>query len=1001
MKRIFASAAVLILLLSAAACAADEEMLVPGEDDLWAAAGRSFVQDKDKAGAMQQYQLFLNESRKSPRAAAARFMLAECYFFSGDSHGALMEYEQVFEHDGRSRYLEASVLLRTGECLFNLGRFDEAVRTFNTLLADYSGVFLEGETLFDLGQTYVITGDWEGLERSYEKLLESRPGYRDLPAVKFALGVLAYQAERYDEAIALFEDVKTDRGLYFLGRCYDATGQYILAIQRFRQAQRRFPDSPLAEDISFSIADAFYDSGQNRIARRSYKTFIEEHPESRHVPTALYKLACISYREKAHNDCIRQVEDLCDAHPEAEICAEANYLAGLAWMDLERPSHAIFSFTEVVKRFPDNPVASAAMHKIIYAYVAEENYNQAVLMAKQFFQQYPGDHLGARVGVLKGFSHYRLEEYELAIRDFQNVMDQYVNTDVGERALFLATTAYFDLAQFDRLITNYHFIANRLLPTPSDWRARTYYYLGEAYYAQGLYREAVGMFRLVLTGYPRSNVAVASLQGMVAGYSQMDEYDLALAEQEKFLLALANADSEEGENSLAVGSLYFNQHKYEDALQHFTEFLEKHPDGEEAPAAMLNQGDCYYRLQYYEQAVAVWKQLIADHPDAPEVQEAVYRVADTEFGLGEFAAASGTYKTLLSRFPEGAHAADAAFGIANCHYNLQADDAAIAAFGAFLDRFPEDARVEDAELGIQSCFYRSGRDIEEYVAQRPDSPMAADFYWTKGQDFFAEEKYEAAAKAFEKVTLEYADSESSPGALFYLAESYYRMEQLDQALAGFRNFATTNPDHELAALARFRAGTVLFKQESFETAATTYELLTEQDPGCEYAPLALFNAALCYQELEDWPSAIGTLMWFIADYPDHENASGLWYQIATLYQDEMGDYTHALEAYAKAETAGEAGPEEIGFRRGECYEKMGRIGDALSAYETAAGVGSPGAPFRIASLAQIGQLSEDRGDWPAAIQAYQQIIKADGNPEWTAMAQGRIAEIQANQTAGQ
>jgi len=1000
MRRIRAITIVLLLLAPVALFAGDEEKLVPSEDELWITAGKSFTGSEDKAAAMQQYQLYLNEYGKSSRAAKARFMLGECYFKTGDSHGALNEYEKVGDHNGFDSYLAASVLLRSGECLFNLERFDESVAMFDRLLADHSETFLEGETLFDLGQTYVITGNWEGLERVYEKLLEARPGYRDLPAVKFALGVLAYQADRFDEAITLFENVKTDRGLYFLGRCYEATGQYILAIQRYRQAQRRFPDSPLAEDIAFSIADAFYNSGQDRIARRSYKGFIEENPESRHVPVALYKLACIAYRESAYNDCIRQVEDLVEAHPDADICAEADYLAGLSYMALERPSNAIFSFTEVFKRHPENPVASAALHKIVYAYTAEQNYDQAVLMAEQFFRQYSGDHLSARVRVLKGFSHYRLEEYDLAIQDFQNVMDQYVNTDVGERALFLATVTYFDLAQFDRLITNYHFIANRLLPTPSDWRARTYYYLGEAYYSQGLFREAVGMYRLVLTGYPRSNVAVASLQGMVAGYSQIDEYDLALEEQEKFMLALANADSEEGENSLAVGSLYFNQHKYEEALQHFTDFLAKNPSGDEAPSAMLNQGDCYYRLQYYEQAVATWQKLLSDHPESIEAEEARYRVADTRFGLGDFAGARSSYSDLLRRNPEGEHAADAAFGVANCHYNEQNDDAAIAAFGSFLETFPDDARVEDAELGIQSCFYRSGRDIEEYVALRPDSPMAADYYWTKGQESFAEGKYEAAAKAFEKVTLEFADSESSPGALYYLAESYYRMEQLDQALAGFRNFAKTHPDHDLAALSRFRAGTVLFKQEEYEKASTTYELLAEQDPGSEYAPLALYNAALSYQELEDWPSAIGTMMWILADFPEHENAKGLWYQVASLYQEEMGDYQHALESYDKAEAAGDVDPDEIGFRRGECYEKMGRLDLALSCYEISASAGSASAPFRIASLAQIGQICEGRSDWPGAIQAYQRIINANGKPEWTEMAQGRIAEIQANQPVG-
>ena len=127
------------------------------------------------------------------------------------------------------------------------------------------------------------------------------------------------------------------------------------------------------------------------------------------------------------------------------------------------------------------------------------------------------------------------------------------------------------------MITNYNYLASKLLPTPSPWRARTYYYLGEAYFDQGLYRESAGMYRLVLTGYPHSNVAAASLQGLVASLSRNGQYELALEEQDKFLLALANADSDKGTNSLAVGSIYFNQRNYEDALEAVQRFPGQEP----------------------------------------------------------------------------------------------------------------------------------------------------------------------------------------------------------------------------------------------------------------------------------------------------------------------------------------------------------------------------------------------------------------------------------------
>jgi TolA-binding protein len=992
--------ALLLLAFGVPATAGDGDQIQVSEQDLWTAAGEAFAHEGDKTAALQQYQLFLSHYKKSDRAAKAQFMLAECYFRDGDWGQAFREYDRVRKFKGRDRYLEASVMLRMGECQYNQGRLEDALQSFTRLLEKYPETYLADEALFELGQVQAASLNWRHLDKTYTGLLAERPGYRELPRVRFALGIFAYVEERYEEAAEYFGDVPSDLGLYYLGRCLEETGQYILAIQRYRQALRMYPESPMADDVAFSIAEAFYNSGQNKVAARSYAEFLDRFPDSEFNATARYKSACVDYRMEKYDDALRKLGKLCDDLVDDPICALAHYLAGTAHMAKGERSHAVFSYTEVVKRFPDSELASAAMHKIIFAYVDEHNYPQAILMAEEFLNYFPGDLLAARVQVLKGYAHMQLEEYDVAVQEFQNVMDRHVNTDVGERALFLATSTYYELEQYDRLITNYHFIANRLLPTPSEWRARTYHHLGEAYYSEGLFREAGGMYRLVLTGYPRSDVAAASLQGLVASYSQLGEYEVALEEQEKFLFSLANDDSEEGSNSLALGSLYFNQKEYEKAMEQFMRFLQANPDSPDAAPAMMNLGDCYYRLQYYENAVETWAEMLNRFPKSAEAEEATYRLADTRFGLGDYPGAIAAYKQLEQRFPDGVYTADAAFGIANCYYNTQQDDMAIAAFQGFLENFSDDPRTEDAEMGIQSAYYRSGKDMGEYLSANQDSPLAADYYWTQGQNAFAEGNYEQAARTFEKVTMDYADSESAPAALFYLAESYYRMEQNEQALAGYRNFTLTHGDDDLVGLARFREGTVLFKEERFEEAAGVYELLTDQDPDGQYAALALYNAGLCYQEMEDWASSIGVLMRFQADYPDDERNQGIWYQIATLYQEEMGDYESAIDAYDRTLQKGEAGIEEIGYRQGECYVKLGRTADAVASYERSAGGADIAAPHRIASLAQIGSLSEESGDWSTAVSAYTRIVQANGKPEWTAMAQGRLEEIRA-MNAGQ
>lgn len=924
-------------------------------------------------------------------------MIGECYFAIGDYETALIEYDRVDDRKGKDDYLEASVLIREGECHFNLGDFNTALVSWNKLLDDHGDSFLVSEALYSSGLAYIAQRNFLKLRAAYKKLLETRPGYGDMPQVKFALGLFAYTEQRYEEAEAYFSEVESDRGLYYLGRTLEDTGQYILAIQRYKQVLRQYPDSPLRDDVAFSIADAFYRSEQNDVAVRSYREFLENYPDSPFVPNARYKMACVTYQEGRYDESIRQLTEICATFGDDMVCAYAGYLIGDCYMHLGDRANAIFAYTDVLKRFSETSVASAALHKIVYAYVEDSNHAQAIQLASEFERRYPGDPLLARVRVLKGFAHYELEQYDPAIMAFQNVLDKHVNTEVAERALFLATMGYRQQGELDRLITNYRHIATRLLPTPSAWRARTYFQLGEAYYEQGLYREAEGMYRLVLTGYPRSNVAAASLQGLVASLSQTGEYDLALEEQQRFLLALANADSEEGTNSLAVGSIYFNQGEYEDALRQFQDYLSRHSTEPEAATALKNSGDCYYRLQYYEQAIASWNDLLARFPDSPETEEALYRIADTYFGLGDFEAARASYARLQASHPDGRHAADASFGLANCAYNLGQDPAAIAAFTAFIEAFPKDARVEDAELGIQGSYYRSGQDMEEYLQRNPESALAADVYWTKGQDAFAAGDFRNAARAFERVTLDYPESESGPGALFYLAESYYRLEEWSQARAGYRNFTATHPDHELIELAHFRAATMDFQMENYAAAADAFEHLRDLYPRGEYAALASYNASIAYQNIEDWAAAIGSLMLILHDYPDSDKAEGIWLQIAALYQEEVGNYEEALKAYAKAQERGEAGASEVHYQRGQCLEKLNREDDALAEYQ---GGGSGSDEFALASLSRIAEIQEERRNWNAALSAYQKIASSAASQEWKAMAEGRIEFIRQEQAAG-
>jgi TolA-binding protein len=983
-----------MLLVAAPAWAGSNDL--PSESELWRAAGNSYAGGgQDKSSALKQYRLLVSAYGGSDRVPRAQYMVGECLFAMGDFPAAREAFHRAYKKRGNDEVLAAAALLRMGECHFNLGEFDDAVNRFEECVKKHTKTFQAGESLYALGETYVAQERWDRLDQVFLKLLETRPAYAEREGMRLMKGLLAYQRQEYQAAINELRHVESDRGLFFWGRALEDDGQYLRAVQKYTQLQKKYPQSSLADDAAFAAADAFFSAGQYRLAIDAYNQFVNDWPDSPFYPNALYKLAAVSFGDGRYEDAIRSLEVVRAKFPHEEIRANADYLVGNSHLELGHIPEAIFAYTRVVEEFPRSRIASAALHKMVVCYANDGNYGQAHLLAGDFLDRYPGDPLAGRVLLLRGYCLRALNEPDRAVRDFQAVVDQYPTSSLAERALYLATLTFHERQQFDRMITTFRHVADRLLPTDNPWRAETYYRFGDAYFSLDLHQDAAEMYRLVLTGYPRADVAGFALQGLTAAYARMGLYEKALEEQEKFLLAMSNQESESSRNQIAVAAIHFNKKNYEGALKSYRSFLDDNPDDPAAAGALLQMGDAYYRLQYYEDAISTWRRLLEQFPDGVEANEALYKIADTTFGLGRFDDAAQVFARIVAQGAGNPHAIDAAFNVGNCYYNLKRDEEAIDAFQSFLAAYPYDDRAEAARQAIQSSFYRSGRSVEEYLAANPHSPLAADLLWQQGQDAFAAEDYTMAARRFQRVALEFPDSQSASGAVFYLAESHYKADDLNEALATYTNFLDTYPDHELASLAAFRVGVTHFRLEAFESTVSSFERLLHWYGDSEYAPMAAYNVTLALARLEDWPAYIEAADRVVERFPGHEKRAELRLQVGVVFQDEMGAYGDAVGAYRAALEEPGLNPAEVHYRIGECHQKLEQLEEALASFMDAAEAGPESDPYRIAALAEAGEIFEKRSQWQAALEVYKSIKSAGGKSEWTELAEARIAAVEA------
>lgn len=987
--------ALALFVATSAAAQESASSLIDEADALLARKGPSMA-------VVDAYRAVYQKFDGSEHCARARYMAGDCLFQLGELKAADQEFAKVKGASGDRAILDACALLRRGQCAFAQGDYAEAAKYFEKV-EDGDESYLARDARFALAQTWVALNEWEDFKETADRLVEAWPGYGERPELRFAYGVYHYHKGELEQARDFFRQVESERARFYTARTLGEEGQYLKAIQQYRQLLVRYPETSLAEDVRFAIAESFLRSGQRALARSAFEEVLQAHPDSRHALAARFKLATILFREEDFNRALDSLDALLADLPEDDTLREkVLMLQGLAYFQLGRESEADHAFSAILQTFPEGRTSSSALFRMMHHYARNQNWNQSIGLGHMFMDRYEGDPLEGRVQLIQSLDYLELGETGQARSLLGKLLDTHAATDLGEKALFLLTWSYYGEQDFNRIVTNYRHMARKLLPTPNPWRARTYYLIAESYYDLGLYQDASDLYRLVLNDYPFSDVAPFALQGVTASYSRLGEDQKAAIEQERYLLVISNEASSDPGNALAAAGMYFNRKEYKKALELFEQFLATKPEGDTAAEALYQSGECLYALQYYEDAVGRWRRVLNEQPDYPDTPAVLRKLGDTLFGLQAYTEAQGVYAQLTQRFPDDPQASEALFNQGNCVYNQGDYDAAAQLFQRYLDDYPAGGRLADAQQALQACFLRSGKDMLAYVEQNPDATFAAEVLWEQGSEAFREERYEEAAKRLEAITLRYPDSDVAPDALFYLAESRFALGDMDAARAGFENFTATYPDRPLVAAALLKAGHILYVQEKYAEAAGHFLILADQYPDDEMAPLGLFNAGLCYRKLEQWRTFLSNSEDFLERYASHERRLEVQLQMADVYQNETGEYDKALDMYGTLAEQPGAPVVQIQYERGECLSKLGRTDEALAAYAAAADV--PGAlsdDHGIAALARIASIHEEAGDLALARKAYQRIAQNDSNAEWASLARERMESLdQELQQAG-
>lgn len=97
---------------------------------------------------------------------------------------------------------------------------------------------------------------------------------------------------------------------------------------------------------------------------------------------------------------------------------------------------------------------------------------------------------------------------------------------------------------------------------------------------------------------------------------------------------------------------FFDQGRFEEGMEGFREFLDRHPKSELADNAQYWIGECYMALKEYDRAIAAYEDVKKKYPKGNKVPDAMFKQAMAFFEKGDETSTRILLKRIVSAFPE-------------------------------------------------------------------------------------------------------------------------------------------------------------------------------------------------------------------------------------------------------------------------------------------------------------------------------------------------------------
>jgi TolA-binding protein len=656
------------------------------------------------------------------------------------------------------------------------------------------------------------------------------------------------------------------------------------------------------------------------------------------------------------------------------VPSRSDYLQGMRLYDEGLFEPASAKFRNYLAYATDEPYVETAWFYLAKANIATDS-TRRVLYSEEFVARYPATSRAATLLIDLGH-HFRMQqEYILAIDYFERALEITPDVDPGAQTMFWTAEMYIALGDYDTARAYYLRLADtwrrsELAPAALYARGRLYLEqlqfaetsvafellrerypfhamtrrigtaLGESYFQQGMYREAITALRGALPTLDDPEQESKAVYLVAESYNFLDE----LEDASTWYLRFVNQNRGNENERLAhygLGWVYHKQAIYHWSAQSFGRAMGG--DDEFARKALYYKAINEKLSGRYDLALQSFQEFGRRYREGPWVEKAYFEWAVVSFEIGDYSSAISTLLDLVrssTRLQEAAQVytllGEAFF--ANNEFGPAVDAFEVAEQLTEVDpAIKRQARFQRGWVLFQNQAWRAAQPIFEQVySEDPRGRLAGEALFWSADSWYNLEEYARAAEQFDKFLRDFPGHEFSGAALYSQGWAYFRMGQYENAIPPLRSFLD---DYKAPPIALFpydidtklRLGDSYYAMRQYREALRFYEQAVGTNPGADYA---LYQVANSYYRLEQTFEAVQAFRRLLRQFPESRLREQAMYNVGYIYF-LAGNYSQAIEEFDRVirQYRGSNWAARAQYNIGDAWFNAGEYDKAIEAYQ--------------------------------------------------------------------